>query len=207
MDIALSPRNPKHHQGITLIEILIAMTLLAITLSVGIPNFRAQIEKRHLIGLAEQISAHITLTRSHAITRSAPTYIKFEAGDDWSYGFSTNSDCDVNATAVTTVNACILVIEDGDADIDPGDGSVDAGDLVLNRHDVSAHTGTSIAIANFTDANSQIWFDPVRGISDSGEIIVSSETGNFQLKIKVGLLGDVRICAPNGDFSYSSDAC
>jgi hypothetical protein len=100
-----------------------------------------------------------------------------------------------------------MVVEDGDADIDPGDGSVDAGDLVLNRHDVSEHTGISLAIASFSDANSQIWFDPVRGISDSGEITVSSVSGNFQLKIKVGLLGDVRICAPDGNFSYSSTDC
>ncbi len=207
MDFVFRPIYPKHQQGVTLIEMLIAMALLAITLAVGVPNFRAQIEKRQLIGLAEQISAHITLTRSQAITRSAPAYIKFEAGNNWRYGFSTNSDCDVNATAVTTANACIMVIEDGDADIDPGDGSVDAGDLVLNRHDVSEHTGTSLAIANFSDANSQIRFDPVRGISDSGEITVSSVVGNFQLKIKVGLLGDVRICAPAGNFSYSSADC
>ena len=207
MDFVVRPKYPKHQQGVTLIEILIVMALLAITLAVGVPNFRAQIEKRQLIGLAEQISAHITLTRSQAITRSAPTYIKFEAGNNWRYGFSTNSDCDVNATAVTTANACIMVIEDGDADIDPGDGSVDAGDLVLNRHDVSEHTGTSLAIANFSDANSQIWFDPCRGISDSGEITVSSAPGNFPLMLKLGLLRDVRICAPGGNFSYSSADC
>jgi len=207
MDFVSRQIYPKHQQGVTLIEILVVVALLAITLAVGVPNFRGQIEKRQLIGLAEQISAHITLTRSQAITRSAPTYIKFEAGNNWRYGFSTNSDCNVNATAVTIANACIMVIEDGDADIDPGDGSVDAGDLVLNRHDVSEHTGTSLAIANFSDANNQIWFDPVRGISDSGEITVSSVAGNFQLKIKVGLLGDVRICAPDGNFSYSSANC
>jgi prepilin-type N-terminal cleavage/methylation domain-containing protein len=207
MELTFKSIHPKHQQGVTLIELMIAVALMAIILAVGVPNFRAQIEKRQLIGLAEQISAHITLTRSQAITRSAPTYIKFAAGNNWGYGFSTTSDCDVNATAVTIANACIMVIEDGDADIDPGDGSVDAGDLVLNRHDVSEHTGTSLAIANFSDANSQIWFDPVRGISDSGEITVSSVAGNFQLKIKVGLLGDVRICAPGGNFSYSSANC
>lgn len=207
MDAVSRSIHPKSQQGVTLIEIMITVALLTIALAVGVPSFSAQIEKRQLIGLAEQISAHITLTRSQAITRSAATYIKFDVGNNWRYGFSTNSNCDVNATAVTTANACILVIEDGDANIDPGDGSVDAGDLVLNRYDVTEHAGTSLAIANFSGANSQIWFDPVRGISDSGEITISSAPGNYQLKIKVGLLGDVRICAPDGDFSYSSADC
>ena len=194
-------------KGVTLLELMIVVALLSIILAIGVPSFNDQIEKGELKGLAEQLSAHITLVRSEAITRSLATYINFSTGADWIYGLSTRSNCNVNALTAAAANACTLVFEDGDDDRDPGDGSVDVDDLVLNRYDSTEHMGNSLAISNFSSGNSQIWFDPVRGISDSGEIIVTSTPSNYQLKVKVGLLGDVRICSPNGDLNFSSANC
>ena len=195
------------NSGFTLLDIMLAVLVVSLILGIGVPSFNTMLERRKAVGLAEQLASHIMLVRSEAIARSQQTYFRVQVGAGWIYGLSTNDNCDLNATAPAAVNACVLVVDDGDALIDPGDGSVDTGDLVLNRFDATEHPDLSVLASNFSGAGGQIGFDPVRGTSDSGDITIVSAPSGYQLRVKVGMLGDVRICSPNNDLGYSQVDC
>ena len=81
---------------------------------------------------------------------------------------------------------------------------------VLYRLTSADHDNVKLAISSFSSGNSQIAFDPMRGTATSGEILLSSAEGR-QLKVKVGLLGQIRICEPSASakpvFFYNSTDC
>jgi prepilin-type N-terminal cleavage/methylation domain-containing protein len=169
-------------QGFTLLELLITVLIAVILMGFAVPSFIETIEKRKVISLAEQISGHITQVRSDVISRSTNTYFKIATGNNWVYGLSSRpTDCNLATTTATGTDACTLVIDDGDTDLDPGDGSVDTGDLVLQR--VAAASPSNMALTTETGfpVDTQLEFDSVRGTSDIGTITVTSH-GEFTLK-------------------------
>lgn len=180
-------------RGVSLLEMLIAMAILGIIISVAMPGLSGFAANQRLIGAAEQIHAHLQQARSEAVGRSATVYVKFSAAGTitWTYGVSVTDNCDLTITNPATANACVISI--GDAD---GDGIAEAADNVLMRFPGTDYEDVEMAIASFS-TGSQIIFDSVRGTSTSGQINLESSTGK-QLRVAVSLLGRVKICSPDG---------
>jgi len=177
-------------RGVTLLELMIATAILAIVITVAIPSFSDIGDSQRVIGATEQIYNHIQQARSESVTGNTTAFINFTADGSvtWAYGFSTvNSLCGTAITSPTTANACVVVVDDGDATLDPGDGSVDAGDLLLQRFTSTEWTDVKVYIASFSSGNTQIAFDPVRGTSTSGTINIQSGNGR-DMRIVVSLL-------------------
>jgi type IV fimbrial biogenesis protein FimT len=190
-------------QGFTLLELMIAVSILAIIITVAFPSFSDIGDTQRVIGATEQIYSHIQQVRSEALTANTTAGINFgvDGSKSWEYGFSTvNDQCDLTATLPTMANACVIVIDDGDGTLDPGDGSVDTDDLVLQRFTSTEWNDVRISIASFSSSNTQIAFDPVRGTSTSGQINLVSGNGK-QLRINVSLLGRPTICSPGTQVS------
>ena len=197
-------RHPAcNNKGFTLLEMLIAMVIMAIIISVGMPSMRRFAENARLVDAAEQIYGHIQQARVEAIGRSAPVVVKFNGTTTWQYGYSTDLACQLTVTSPTTANACVLVIDDGDGNIhgtDPDqDGTpvTDTGDLVLMRFSSADHPGVSIA------APASFQYDSIRGTESAltpRQITLSltrADTSVIQLRIVVNALGSVEICTPN----------
>ena len=196
--------------GFTLLELLITVLIASILMGFAVPSFMETIEKRKVISLAEQISGHISQIRSEAISRSTDTYFVTTATgiDTWDYGLSSGdlvaSDgvsplppCVPTVTNRLAATACTLEIDDGNNVLG------EDADLILHRFDETDHQTMKLK-ATFSNANTNLLtFDSVRGISDSGDVIVTSEN-NFTLTVQVGLLGNVRICSPTGEMGYGS---
>jgi type IV fimbrial biogenesis protein FimT len=196
-------------RGFTLVELLVAMVVMAVLVSAIIPSFAGFGANTRLTAAAEQVHAHLQQARSEALTRSAPTFVNFaDTGDtDWTYGMSLNPGCAVAQTDPTAAGSCVLVVDDGDGSVDPGDGSVDTGDLVLSRSVGADHTDVRMVINNFSSGTSDIRFDPVRGTSDTGDIRLFASNGN-QLVVRVNTMGQSRICSPDGSMgAYTENAC
>lgn len=206
---ALAGQRLNRQHGLTLIEILITVAVFSIIMAFGVPSMREFFDAKRLVGAAEQVYGHLQQARMESIARSAPVFVNFttDGSDTWSYGVSSRDLCDVAQGTPANANACILVVDDGDNLVDTGDGVTDPDDLVLMRFDDTLHTGVTMDTAAFSSGNTQIRFDPVRGTATSGDVVLVSELGR-RLNVRVGLLGQIRICSPDGSaIRYSTAAC
>lgn len=196
------------NKGFTLLEMLIAMTILAIIITIALPSMSGFTVNQRLVGAAEQVYAHLQQARSEAVTRNTPVFMNFavDGTASWEYGMSSaNSLCDLTVTVATGASACSISVDDGDGVLDPGDGSVDTADLLLMRFTDLDYPGVQMNIANFSSGNTQITFDPLRGTATAGEVNLTGANGN-DLRVRVSLLGRVNICTPD-DSMGAYQAC
>lgn len=63
--------RPTRGAGFTLIELMVAIAVLAITLALAVPSFGALINSNRLVGQSNELVASLQLARSEAIRRNA----------------------------------------------------------------------------------------------------------------------------------------
>jgi len=186
--------------GFTLVELLIAISIAAILMGIGIPSFTRFLDTNALKGAGEQVRGHIKQAHSEAIARNAEVRVNFSADGTatWAYGISNVDNCDLTVTDPANAAACTLVVDDGDGTVHGEGGSVDTNDKVLMRYTNQDHDDILMTTSNFLNGT-QISFEPRRGtaIGNTGDILLESEGGK-KLLIRVAALGQVRICSPDG---------
>jgi type IV fimbrial biogenesis protein FimT len=198
-------QNYKHidsaMRGVSLLEMLIAMAILGIIISVAIPSMSEFGANQRLIGAAEQVFGHIQQARSESVARNAAVYVNFSAtgSTTWTYGVALATGCTLTVTDPATAGACYLVVNDGDTTYDGIAGATDTGDRVLMRFPSTDYEDIKMGIASFS-SGTQIVFNPIRGTSSSGQINLESSTGK-QLRVTVNLLGRAAICSPAASVS------
>lgn len=60
---------PRHHWGVTLIELLVTLSVLAIVLTLGVGGFRQLIANTKMTNAANSLIAHLQFARSEAVKR------------------------------------------------------------------------------------------------------------------------------------------
>ncbi len=104
----LIPRARAGSSGVTLIELVIAITILGIAISMGLPSYNQWIQNTRLRNGAESILRGLELARSEAIRRNAPVRLTLTtAGSDvvsgWTVGCITStSTCPANIQSRNT---------------------------------------------------------------------------------------------------------
>ncbi len=193
--------------GFTLIELLIAIMVLSILIALAAPSMSSFFDSKRLIAAAEQIYSHVQQARTESLSRSTTMSLNFSADGSatWQYGLSHRTGCDLTQTAPGGANACVIVIDDGDGSLSSVNDETDADDLVLMRFTSADHTDVSMSIVNFGSGTTEIGFDPNRATTTRGDIRLVSGEGK-KLTVRVGLLGQVRICSPDGSVPGYSDA-
>jgi len=196
--------------GFTLLELMVTLAIASILLSIGVPSFNGMFDKLRLKNTSEQIYSHMQRARFEAVSRKVEVGVNFSADNSatWAYGISdaNNGSCDTGLTTAGADDACTLVIDDGDGSVHGLNGTVDTADKVLMLFTNGDHRDIKMQFTGAGGANS-IVFDPVLGTArDSsgalrtGEILLESNRG-LKLKVVVGVLGNVRICSPDGSVS------
>ena len=199
-------------KGFTLVELMITLVVLGLIATLAVPSMTSFFDKRRVIEAAEDLYANVQIARTEAIKRSDSVYMRFNsAGSSWQYGLSQNDLCDLTKTDPTeaSANACVLVVDDGDGVIDDGTATIDSADTVLNRFTNGDYNEVSMTLTSMPNVNNQIEFQPNRGTAENASITLQSEGGK-QMRVIVGLLGQVRLCSPAGSGhidGYSSDGC
>jgi prepilin-type N-terminal cleavage/methylation domain-containing protein len=155
-------------RGVTLVELLVAMLIMAILLTLAVPMFSDMIDRYRLKGAAESVYEDLQYARAEAIKTSGSVYVAFQTGSNWCYGLKSGATCNCN-----TANDCAL-------------GGVEK---------VVSHTGfTGISLTTNFSSN-DTGFEPVRGTSlDNGTITVTALNGKT-VEVIVSTLGRVRICS------------
>jgi len=123
-------------RGVTLLELMIALALLAIVASLALPPFAGAAQRTRLKAAAETLAADLASARFEAAQRGLPVYLKFGAGPGWCWSVATSPGC-----ACASQQACqiksergadhpgIELLKAGDARFDPAgpaDGSIGA---------------------------------------------------------------------------------
>jgi type IV fimbrial biogenesis protein FimT len=61
--------------GFTLIEVMVTVVIVAIMLAIAVPSFTETLERRRVVGTANELSADLQYTRSLAVSRQTDTYV------------------------------------------------------------------------------------------------------------------------------------
>ncbi len=92
-------------RGVTLIELLVALSVLSILLAVGVPSFSQFTTNTRLNSYTNTLFSHLSLARSEAIKRNTRVAIcksldgsACASSGDWSQGWAVFVDLDNNAS-------------------------------------------------------------------------------------------------------------
>jgi len=111
--------NKPHLRGVTLIELMVAISVLVILTAVGVPNFESALNNTRLSSSANELGGAVQLARAESIRRNrsvvlcrSETLAACAAGNEWS--------------------AWIVFVDTN------GDGAVSAGEEILKTGAISA---------------------------------------------------------------------
>jgi len=90
-------------KGMSLLELLIAITLIGILAAISIPSYQKYLQLQKLAGTTENLYFTLQYARSEAIKRNTNVYVSFQTGTNWCYGVNPNSAC-----TCSTANSCTL---------------------------------------------------------------------------------------------------
>ncbi len=168
-------------RGFTLLELVAVLSIAAILLSIGVPNFYGFIQNQRIVTITNDFFYALNLTRSEALKRGQRVDLVPISRQDWSQGWMIflNQDnlkerrADDKTSVIfehaLTVNGLDIKTQ-----------------LTDNSHQYIAYNGTG---RSHTDQNAQ---QPQLGVWQF--------TLNKQIRlVKVGFLGRPRVCNPVAD--------
>ena len=185
-------RDPRHtgngistQTGFTVIELMIAIGVLAVIASLALPSYRTIMEKRQVTSGAEQLGAFLSSAQLESVKRNQFVVVNYqENGGDWCFGMRAGDSaavaCDCTVVDSTAANACQL------------DGSLKVfASSVLNYPEV--------LISATVGDDGSIVYDPVRGLVQDAETVKlglqSLPENTYALDVEVSPTGRVKICS------------
>lgn len=85
------------NSGFTLVELMVAIVVLAILIAIAAPSFTEQIRKSQMrTAMADFITA-VAYARSQAVTRAKPIFVRSSNNTDWSGGWCVTEGADCSA--------------------------------------------------------------------------------------------------------------
>ncbi|WP_157822445.1 GspH/FimT family pseudopilin [Psychromonas sp. Urea-02u-13] len=155
-------------KGFSLIEMLIAIAVVAIILAIGLPSFKAMFDGNKLKGGSDGVYFMLSLAKTESIKRNKDIYLKITPGTNWCIGVNEdNASCDCNATPstcdITSIN------------------SVGYEGLTLS----STYTGPKFDRVRGA-------FD------EPDKFFTLQSGSNTSVQIRLNILGSVRMCGVNG---------
>ena len=166
-------RQPQ--RGLTLVELMVTMAIIAVTLGAALPTFTQARDRRHLEGAAAQLATDIHHARGLAVARRAA--VRFSVQQ------TANGSCYVVHTGNAGACACT------------SDGGSQCSANAQALHTVGfAATGPVRMSLN----SRSMLFDPDRGtVTPTGTFSLELQGGQAIRQI-VNIMGRVRACSPTG---------
>jgi prepilin-type N-terminal cleavage/methylation domain-containing protein len=168
-----------YQKGLTLFELMIAVSIIAILVTVGVPSFLNIKKSIQLKGAIESSYFAFQHARSVAVSSGREVTLSIIPGESWCIGMSATGDCDCSLLNSCTINGREQLVKYRDF------GQIKMPD------------------SNF-GVNSTARFDGVRGLSvgSAGSAVFSD--GSNQAKLILSNMGRIRICVTEGHLgSYS----
>lgn len=170
--IMYSIRYRHYYSGLTLIELLTAVSVLAILATIAIPSFDRMLDRRRVIGAADNLLADLRHARSESIKINQDITITFTAGSNWSYTINSNPGVNSNSGSYQGVR---LSIDNSVANNAPANNTI----VFQPRRGTATPNLTGITrVATFTSAKGAvigIEMDQLSNIS----ICTTTQTGGY----------------------------
>lgn len=157
--------NRKYNVGLTLIELMVAISILGIVASMAVPSFQKMIERNRIKQAVESLLSDMQLARTQAIKSSQNIIVNRGTGNNgaWCYGFN-NAACDCTVTDTSAANYCSL----------------------------KRITGTDFSTTDLVSQSANTTFNFRRGIANVSDVCFA--TDNYKVKLMVSIVGKVEIC-------------
>lgn len=92
-------------QGLTAVELVIALAVLALLATIALPSFGSLLGRHRLVAAAETLAADLSLARFQSAQSGHALHVVLQPGDDWCWAVARTPGCDCRAQAAT---ACAL---------------------------------------------------------------------------------------------------
>ncbi len=187
-------RGVSRAAGFTIIELMVTLTLFAITMALALPSYQVSLEKRRLTSAAEQLEAFVNFGQLEATRRNEPVTLSYNRVShyDWCVGVVVGEDaCDCEETVTSESDFC---------DVD-------------NVPRILANTDFHDAdLVHKIEGNNSLTFDPIRGIlNDAGDVMtieLHTDSRDYKINLMVNTTGDVTLCSKDADHDLSGyDIC
>jgi prepilin-type N-terminal cleavage/methylation domain-containing protein len=160
--------------GLTLMELMVTVAILAILVALAMPSFNAFVAKGRLSGAAEALAQDLQLARSEALRLNTEVRFSFSPGSTWCYGSIASS----TACSCTTANDCTLRQVDG-----------------------SAYAGVTMSMPDPTFASNTAIFTARQGLANTGAVQFTHPNAGT-LRVSLGAAGQVSICSTSGGLGH-----
>lgn len=180
--------------GFTLIEVAIAMAILAILLAVGMPSYRTWIQNLQIRNAAESVQNGLQLARMEALRRN--TEVRFQLVS------AISADCVLSATGTSWIVSRANPAEK--CDVEPH--NVTAPMIIQKRAPTdgsrsatfSATPGTATTVSfNGLGRVVTTGVNPITRIDFDSSNLPAADSRELRVTISSG--GEVRMCDPNPD--------
>ncbi len=182
------PSFARRPSGLTLVEMMITLLVLAILAAGAIPAMGSFLEKSRLKGAAESLFNDLGYARSESLKRNTDISVRFatDGAANWCFGTDETTTCDCTITDATDSSACALNAA--------ADGSSSTN--VLKRTGAAEYPTIKLISAAFA-VNPVTTFTPRRGTANAGTVVFRSASGK-EIRVVLSPLGRVIICSPAG---------
>lgn len=171
-------------KGITLIETLVVVTLMAILAAIAVPSFKDMIINRRLEGKAREYVTHMNWARSLAVSSNQGVNLRIATAQSAScyvvfHGPANDCSCNANGAACTTPANELLVV------------------VIPHSEGVRLRARTVSTLTRI---------EPIQGLlSPTLSVIFTADTGKAIHNIS-NILGRTRSCTP-GETSFGLPVC
>ena len=182
------PRNMRARRapGFTLVELIVAMTVLAILATLAVPAFTAHFEKARLRSAADAVVALVAEARLAAVKQARAVSVQFTGhGAHWCVG-AREASLPSAGMPMVGVDVCDC-LADGDACV------VDARRAVVGS---ALHRGVDLLAP--VDAFAFEGATGMRAAGSSGAVRLASRSGRFALRVAISPLGHASMCSSGG---------
>ena len=198
----------KTQPGFTLVELLMAVAVLGILLTIGVPALRDMVLNNRLVSQTNRLVSHLQLARSESIKRSAPVVLcrtddfatpacgGTSAARTWDTGWLVYVDVLVSAAPGCTVNPNGNGVFDPNAGEIPNNGVDDDGNGCIDDTDVLLRIGEAAegdsTIRSNAAADASLRYNPDGTADAAGRFAVCDGRGNpenFGRRVDIALTG------------------
>lgn len=168
-------------EGFTLVELAVALAVLAIAISLAVPSWNQVSQKRLVTSSAVQLAAFLSVAQGNAVKSNDELTISLlhSAPEDWCVGATLGSAaCDCTETDPASASYC---------DVNGAPQILRSSEHQLS--DMAAHS-----------ADTSFTFEPIRGFMSNADLgpmhyfNLVSPGGDFGLQVKVLPTGHARLC-------------